>query len=190
MNQALRIAWFRYRARFRRRLIGLVTITVLIGAIGGVALASVAGARRTESSFPTYFASTNPSTAAVFSSYDDPELGVTSGFDPQLVAMIARLPLVKRVASAIIFDGNINLSAVKGTHSHVLAGETPPTFIGSTDGDLSQVDRVTFVKGVRAIPRRINEAVMNAQKVIQEWIETAKSIGRQIPEPKGRLVYA
>ncbi len=34
------------------------------------------------------------------------------------------------------------------------------------------------------------QALANAQTVIQEWIETAKTIGRQIPEPKGRLLYA
>jgi len=34
------------------------------------------------------------------------------------------------------------------------------------------------------------EAVSNAEMVIEEWIETAKSEGRPIPEPKGRLVYA
>jgi len=34
------------------------------------------------------------------------------------------------------------------------------------------------------------EAVANAQVVIAEWIETARQMGRAIPEPKGRLVYA
>ena len=34
------------------------------------------------------------------------------------------------------------------------------------------------------------EAVANAQVVIAEWIETARQMGRPIPEPKGRLVYA
>jgi predicted RNase H-like HicB family nuclease len=34
------------------------------------------------------------------------------------------------------------------------------------------------------------EAVANAQEVIQEWIETAQSIGRTVPDPKGRLLYA
>ncbi len=34
------------------------------------------------------------------------------------------------------------------------------------------------------------EALANAEVVIQEWIETAKEIGRDIPEHKGRLVYA
>lgn len=34
------------------------------------------------------------------------------------------------------------------------------------------------------------QAVANAQHVIEEWIETAKELGRPIPEPKGRLLYA
>jgi predicted RNase H-like HicB family nuclease len=34
------------------------------------------------------------------------------------------------------------------------------------------------------------EAAENAQIVIAEWIETAKSIGRAIPDPIGRLAYA
>ncbi len=33
-------------------------------------------------------------------------------------------------------------------------------------------------------------AVQNAQQIILEWIETAESIGRKIPQPKGRLAYA
>ena len=34
------------------------------------------------------------------------------------------------------------------------------------------------------------QAVQNAEKVIKEWIETAEELGRAIPQPKGRLVYA
>lgn len=34
------------------------------------------------------------------------------------------------------------------------------------------------------------QAVMNAKVVIEEWIETARELGRPIPEPKGRLMYA
>lgn len=33
-------------------------------------------------------------------------------------------------------------------------------------------------------------ALKNLDVVIKEWIETAKSLGRPIPEPKGRLVFA
>ncbi|MGB5595560.1 MAG: type II toxin-antitoxin system HicB family antitoxin [Crocosphaera sp.] len=34
------------------------------------------------------------------------------------------------------------------------------------------------------------EAVQNAEIIIQEWIETAKELGREIPEPKARLLFA
>ncbi|MBF0466798.1 MAG: type II toxin-antitoxin system HicB family antitoxin [Nitrospirae bacterium] len=34
------------------------------------------------------------------------------------------------------------------------------------------------------------EALANIEVVILEWIETAKELGRTIPQPKGRLIYA
>ncbi len=34
------------------------------------------------------------------------------------------------------------------------------------------------------------EALANIEVIIQEWIDTAKELGRPIPEPKGRLVFA
>lgn len=34
------------------------------------------------------------------------------------------------------------------------------------------------------------QAVTNARQIISEWIETAHELGRPIPEPKGRLMYA
>lgn len=34
------------------------------------------------------------------------------------------------------------------------------------------------------------EALENVEVAISEWIETAQSIGRSVPEPKGRLLYA
>lgn len=34
------------------------------------------------------------------------------------------------------------------------------------------------------------EALANVETVIREWIETAKALGRPIPEPKGRLAFA
>lgn len=34
------------------------------------------------------------------------------------------------------------------------------------------------------------EAIHNAKIAISEWIETAKSLGREIPVPKGKLAYA
>ena len=34
------------------------------------------------------------------------------------------------------------------------------------------------------------EALRNVRVIIDEWIETAKSLGRQIPTPRGKLMYA
>jgi predicted RNase H-like HicB family nuclease len=34
------------------------------------------------------------------------------------------------------------------------------------------------------------EALANAETVIAEWIETARGLGRAVPEPKGRLLFA
>jgi predicted RNase H-like HicB family nuclease len=34
------------------------------------------------------------------------------------------------------------------------------------------------------------EALANVEVIIQEWVETARELGRAIPEPKGRLVFA
>jgi predicted RNase H-like HicB family nuclease len=34
------------------------------------------------------------------------------------------------------------------------------------------------------------EALAHAEVAIREWIETARELGRDIPEPRGRLMYA
>jgi predicted RNase H-like HicB family nuclease len=56
--------------------------------------------------------------------------------------------------------------------------------------DKSFVVEVPELPGCMADGASYEEAVANAQAVIQEWMETAKTLGRPIPEPKGRLLYA
>jgi predicted RNase H-like HicB family nuclease len=34
------------------------------------------------------------------------------------------------------------------------------------------------------------DALTNAEVVIAEWLETARELGRPIPEPRGRLLFA
>ena len=57
-------------------------------------------------------------------------------------------------------------------------------------GDEAFVVEVPELPGCMADGATYAEAVANAETVIDEWIETAKSLGREIPEPKGRLTYA
>jgi predicted RNase H-like HicB family nuclease len=49
---------------------------------------------------------------------------------------------------------------------------------------------VPELPGCMADGETYEQAVQNAQIIISEWIETAKHLGREIPEPKGRLAYA
>ena len=44
--------------------------------------------------------------------------------------------------------------------------------------------------GCMADGETYQDAINNLETIIREWIETAKELGRPIPEPKGRLMYA
>ena len=57
----LTVARYRFGATFRRRWGGYLAIALLIGLVGGVAMGSIAAARRTQSSYPAFLASTNAS---------------------------------------------------------------------------------------------------------------------------------
>lgn len=52
------------------------------------------------------------------------------------------------------------------------------------------IAEVPELPGCLADGSSYEEAVANAQVVVQEWIDTAKSLGRPIPEPRGKLAYA
>ena len=47
---------------------------------------------------------------------------------------------------------------------------------------------VPELAGCMADGETYQEAVKNAEIVIQEWIETAKELGREIPKPQGKLL--
>ena len=49
---------------------------------------------------------------------------------------------------------------------------------------------VPELPGCIADGKTYEEAIKNALIVIREWVETAKELGKEIPEPKGRLLYA
>jgi predicted RNase H-like HicB family nuclease len=59
-----------------------------------------------------------------------------------------------------------------------------------SDEDNAFIVEVPELPGCMADGQTYQEAVANAETVIQEWIETAKDLGRSIPEPKGKLMYA
>ncbi|MDW7711336.1 MAG: type II toxin-antitoxin system HicB family antitoxin [Deferrisomatales bacterium] len=56
--------------------------------------------------------------------------------------------------------------------------------------DHAYIAEVPELPGCMADGETYQDAVARAQVVIGEWIETAKALGRDIPEPRGRLMYA
>ncbi len=56
--------------------------------------------------------------------------------------------------------------------------------------DASFIVEVPELAGCKADGDSYEEAISNAKIVINEWIETAKSLGRGVPQPKGKLMYA
>lgn len=56
--------------------------------------------------------------------------------------------------------------------------------------DQAYIVEVPELPGCMADGTSYEEALKNVQIVISEWIETAKELGREVPQPKGKLMYA
>lgn len=59
-----------------------------------------------------------------------------------------------------------------------------------SDDDKCFVAEVPELPGCMADGASYQEAVGNVEIVIEEWMATATQLGRPIPEPMGKLMYA
>ncbi|MBI5823301.1 MAG: type II toxin-antitoxin system HicB family antitoxin [Chloroflexi bacterium] len=59
-----------------------------------------------------------------------------------------------------------------------------------SEEDNAFIAEVPELPGCMADGGNYHEALANVEQIAQEWIETARELGREIPVPKGRLVYA
>jgi predicted RNase H-like HicB family nuclease len=59
-----------------------------------------------------------------------------------------------------------------------------------SDEDQAFIAEVPELAGCCADGATRQEALANVEVVIGEWMETARELGRAIPEPKGRLLFA
>ncbi|MEH1838916.1 MAG: type II toxin-antitoxin system HicB family antitoxin [Nostoc sp.] len=55
--------------------------------------------------------------------------------------------------------------------------------------DQAFIAEVPELPGCAADGNTYQEALHNIEVVMQEWIETAKDLGRPVPEPRPRLMY-
>ncbi|MCI8866323.1 MAG: type II toxin-antitoxin system HicB family antitoxin [Lachnospiraceae bacterium] len=59
-----------------------------------------------------------------------------------------------------------------------------------SDDDNSFIVEVPELPGCMADGATIEEAIANAEVVIKEWVEVTLERGLEVPEPKGRLMFA
>jgi hypothetical protein len=163
----MNVAWFRFRATWRRNLTSYLTVVLLIGLIGGVGMASVAAARRTQSSYPTFVASTNPSTLtmAVYSNNNGGQAG------PNLKSKIEKLPGVRHVATAF-GPPLVPLNSKGAPELNTLGYDIT---VGSTDGMFSRQDILGITQGRQANQNRVDQIVLTAA--------SARSYGVHVGSP-------
>ncbi len=153
----LRVSGYRFRATFKRRLGAYLSLVLLVGLVGGLAMGALAAARRTESSFPTFLASTNPSNLSLGTALYNPALGFTTGYDAPLVHTISHLPHVRRAESY----ADMSSTPLASDGEPTAAAENANMDVeGSVDGLFFDLDRVTVVQGRTADPGRADEIMM------------------------------
>jgi predicted RNase H-like HicB family nuclease len=59
-----------------------------------------------------------------------------------------------------------------------------------SDADQAFIAEVPELSGCAADGKSYKEALANVQMIIHQWIATTKELGRLIPTPKGRFVFA
>lgn len=151
---------YRFRATLGRRWSSYLWLVVLIAVVGGTSMAAIAGARRTQSAFPTYEASTNPSDLQAFAEFQ-PETNI--GFSQRVNQQIAHLPYVERATPIVGFDGTLQI--ITHLRSNSVPGEAPPAIEGSPGGEYLTSDRVTLLRGRMLNPSRLDELMLSAGAV-------------------------
>jgi hypothetical protein len=160
-GEAVRLARYRFGATFGRRWPGYLSLALLIGLVGGLAMGSVAGARRTDSSFTVFWKSTNPSDLLGATGILNPTLPLTP-YDGPLVDRISHLPHVKSVET----QSGINILPLQGDGA---PEQNVPEFspgpgngYGSVNGLYFNQDKVTVVAGRMADPSNADQFMLSA----------------------------
>jgi predicted RNase H-like HicB family nuclease len=59
-----------------------------------------------------------------------------------------------------------------------------------SNADSAFIAEVPKLPGCAADGTTPQQALANVETIAREWIETARNLGRPIPEPRGRLIFA
>ncbi len=153
-STAVQTAWYRSVVSWRRQRAGYLVLVLLVGLLGGIALGSVAAARRTASSFSTFLAASNPSDILI-----EPAGGQGLGqphLAQKLAAAVRAYPGVTRVESYAV----LNASLVKAGRAETRSFNSNVVLVGSVDGLLFNQDRFAITSGRMADPARADEVMV------------------------------
>ena len=171
-GRALAVAGYRLRATWRRQLPGYLALTLLVGLLGGIALAAVTAARRTDSSYPDYLASTHPSGLIVQPNANGGgNVAAAVSLYRQLLDQLRHLPHVRGLTTAdAIYAATLT---PRGHIASLLF--TQVQLVASQDGMFSRQDKVTIVAGHRAT--RPDEVVATVRAAAQLHLH----VGSRLP---------
>ena len=130
-------------------------VAVLVAVLGGVAMASVAAARRTQSAYPTYLATSRASDLELFVYKLPGAIGARAA--SQLQGELGALPLVRHVAA--VPNVALAIREPSDTPQPRPIANASVNFIGSVRGASFTQDRPVVVAGRMSVPTRPDEIV-------------------------------
>ncbi len=163
-------AWYRLRSTMRSELSYFLTVILLVGAVGGLALGAIEAARSTDSSFADFVTSSHVPQLFVFDGVINPGIGLNSAYNPELLRTLSHLPDVERVESTV----ELNMGPLTRSGKPLPESVLSPTAEASVGGLDFNEDPITVTDGRIVDPHRADEVVVDAA--------SAKALGYHLGE--------
>lgn len=155
----LAVVWLRLRGTLRSRRSGYLALVVIIALLGGLSMGSLAAARRTQSSYPVFDASTHPSDLNVavylYASNGVPISATASNRFTRAISAVKDVARVRTVTT-------IELAPLNRSGAPELKNLGLVIPVGSLDGLYTAQDRLAAVAGQLADPRRAGQVELTA----------------------------
>ena len=148
-------AWYRLRSTMRSELSYFLSVVLLVGGVGGLALGAVEAARSTESSFADFVASSRVPQLFVFDGVINPGIGLDSAYNPKLLRTLSHLPDVERVESTV----ELNMGALNARGQPLTTSPTAEATVGGLDVN---EDPLAITDGRVVDPHKADEVVLDA----------------------------
>jgi putative ABC transport system permease protein len=177
VNRALRLL-VRHALRVNRR--GIIGLALVVALAGGVALTSLASARRTASAFPRYLVASNASDVAL-----NP---IADGADPEDPPVAELLRFTKRahglpqVAADATYVGLENLYLIDDDG---LPLDGQPEVVGSLDGRFIDQDQMAILEGRVPATDRADEVAVNRQAARLLHLHLGSKVHLAVPDLSG-----